>query len=642
MHVRSDSRVLAGGKRQTYLSLAHNVWEAGPMGTKRARPVIFARLGSSEELDSTTVRGMRDALDRYLQKRLAAEGQVTGEAGGGSEPSATVEGVARQVRLREPELRMLASRSCGLRAVVEPVWKGLGLRKVLTAIAEEHRLSFDLERLVLGLVLNRLDDPMSKRACNEWLQSEAWFPEARDWQVQHFYRALDVLDQHHDEITSVVERTVVGRLPKAELALLLMDTTSSYVESDFDDVERAEIAEEWAAFARGERSKPRAPEPQVVNDPPLRMRGKSKDHRPDQPQVVIGLLAGAGGRLLRHSVHPGNRNDQLVARDLLDDLHVLAPGGRPVVVLDSGTSGGPNLARFDAMEPPVDRVSAVPLRSHKHAEAVLERPGRWRQHPTQEHMRMRVVQFSAEESPSGRPELWLATRNLLETDRKVHALDKQVARVQEALSRNDRADDHGGETCRLLTQPAYKRLVRTSANGQRLLLDHAAVARERRLAGVHLLRTTLTDVDPVILRESYQQLLKVEDDFRTFKGPLKLRPMYHRSAHRIRAHVLVCVLALVVLQELEARTGRRFADIHKAVASVRASLMQQGQRTWWMRSEWSDDALAILKAVGGKPGPRTWGAEQAPAPGSRAEEASKARERSGDAGEDDVGGKAGQ
>ena len=61
-----------------------------------------------------------------------------------------------------------------------------------------------------------------------------------------------------------------------------------------------------------------------------------------------------------------------------------------------------------------------------------------------------------------------------------------------------------------------------------------------------------------------------------------------------------------------------------------------------MRSEWSDDALAILKAVDGKPGPRTWGAEQAPAPGSRAEEASKARERSGDAGEDDVGGKAGQ
>jgi hypothetical protein len=290
-------------------------------------------------------------------------------------------------------------------------------------------------------------------------------------------------------------------------------------------------------------------------------------------------------------------------------------------VLDNGTGGGPNLARFDQQCPPLDRVSAVPLRVHKMAEEVLSKPGRWRSHPTREHVLVRVTDLSVEKSPSGRGERWVATRNNREVDRKTCALDKQFATVQAALARNDRADDHDSEACRLLTQPAYKRLMRTSSNGHRLLLDRDAIARERRLAGVHLLRSTLTDVDPLVILNSYRQLLKVEDDFRTFKGPLKLRPMHHRSAHRIRAHVLVCALSLVVLQELEARTKMRYADILAAVGPVRASLMQQGTRTWWMRIEWSDEASAILAAVGGKPGPRTWAPPPArPSPGSNPQE----------------------
>lgn len=601
MHVRSDRRTLADGSRRTYLSLAHNIWESGPMGKKRSRPVIFARLGAEEELDTQTVRGMRDALDRYLQKRLATEGD--------EDAAAVVAETATGVRAREPELRMLASRSMGLRAVVEPTWTRLGMGKVLGQVAAKHRIKFDLERIVFGMVLNRLEDPKSKRACNEWLKDEAWFPEAADWKVHHFYRALDLLDLHHDEVSAALEQAVVAMLPETELQLLLLDTTSSYMASDFDDVERAEIAEDWLAHERGEGPRPRVPQPQVVNRPPLRMRGKSKDHRPDKPQVVVGAVAGAGGRLLRHKVYPGNRNDQKVTHDLLAGLEVLAPQGRPVAVLDSGTGGGPNLARFDALEPPVDRVSAVPVRKSKVADDVLSRPGRWRQHPDKEHIQLRVVVFDAEDSPSERPELWLATRNLRDADRKNRKLDKQVARVEAALAKHDQAESHGSDICRLLSKPAYKRLVRTSASGKRLLLDRAAIKREQRLAGVRVLRSTLQDTSALDVLDAYQQLLKVEDCFRTFKGPLKLRPMYHRSAHRIRAHVLVCVLAIVVLQELEACSGTPFAQIRKAVSQVRASLMQQGARTWWMRSEWPDEALAILDAAGGKPGPRTWAAE---------------------------------
>jgi hypothetical protein len=598
MHVRRD-------RKRTYVSLAHNVWGMGRNGKKQARPVVFARLGAEENLQPELVRGMRNALDQLLEQLIARDAAKSGAATPSPEPAAVVEAVAVKVRAHEGGLRMLTSREFGVRRVVETVWKRLGLDEVLDGFAGEHRLGFELERVVFAMVLNRLVDPGSKRACNQWVQDVVWFPEGEGWDVHVFYRALDVLEQHSEQLSDALLASSRRRLPKDELRLLLMDTTSSFFASDLDDVERASVEADWDAHDAGERSAPHEPRPQVVNDPPLRMRGHSKDHRPTKPQIVIGLLAGAGGRVLRHRVYPGNRQDQRVAADLIEDARALAPGGRPVVVTDSGMGGEPNLATIDAMEPRVDRITAVPLRSLNKAEEVLSQPGRWRQHPTKPHMKVRVVEIEGS-SPSDRPEVFIATRNAITAARQIRALEKNIARVQARLDKDGGADEHGVATCRMIANPAQRRLVRESKNGRRLLLNQDAIGRERRLAGVRLLRTTLTDIDPIAAIDAYQGLLAVEDDFHQFKGPLALRPMHHRRADRIRAHVLVCVLALVVKQELERLTELSFREVEGLVRQVSAAKMRDGGREFWMRGEWPEAALPMLERLGVTKGPRTW------------------------------------
>ena len=514
----------------------------------------------------------------------------------------------------------------GARQVVEAVWKRLGFDTVLAGFSQKHRVKFDFERVVFGMVLNRLVDPASKRACNEWLQERAWFPEAEGWEVHVFYRALDLLEKHAAKLEEVLLRSSLRRLPAAELRLLLLDTTSTYFSSELTDLERAELEEEWARYEADAGPKPKLPRPQVVNEPSIRMRGHSKDRRPDKPQVVIGLLTGPSGRVLRHRVYAGNQQDQRVTLDLLGDVRELAPRGRPVVVGDSGMSGTPNLLALDAMEPRVDRISAVPLRSLKRAEEVLSRAGRWRQHPAKAHVKFRVVEFD-DGAASGRPERFIATRNARSADRGLRVLDRNLARVREQLARDAGVDAHGAPTCRMLAKPSLKRLVRVSADGHRLVIDQDALKRERRLAGVRLLRTTLVDVDPngrtgerrrqlltpvagsadpVDVIAAYEALLRTEDDFRTFKGPLRLRPMHHRADRRIRAHVLVCVLALVVMQEIERLTGERAADVLRRVQGVTVSRMAEGAREYWMRSEWPDDLGPILDKLGARRGPRTW------------------------------------
>lgn len=601
MFIRRSSKIMADGERRTYLSLAHNVRERLPTGENRPRPVIFANLGREDGLDADTVKQMRDALDRYLRKRF---GDEVADAD-------AIEEAATRSRAATPGLRMLASRAYGMRVVAEHVWKDLGLDRALRQIRQAHDVDFPFEHIVFAMVLNRLVDPSSKRACNEWARNEAWLPELDGTEVHHFYRALDLLDAHTDEVLAAVGAAARAACSEDELALLLIDTTSSYTESEFDDAERAQIREEWEAHRRGEADEPTAPWPQVVNDPPMRMRGHSKDHRPREPQVKLGLVSTADGRVVDLQVCAGNLHDQQLTLELLKAAQARMPGVELVAVMDSGMGGGPNLEAIDALEPGVHRVSAVPLRNSKLAdEALLSKPGRWAAHPYRRDFHVRHALLDAEVSPSGRAERWVATRNEVEARRQRKLLDKEVDRVRAALAEDDHVDGHGRPVCKLLANPKRRRLIRLNARGDRYVLDQDRIRVERRRAGVHVVRSTLTDHPVETTLRAYDAQYGIEAQFRTLKSPLRLRPMHHRADRRIRGHILMCGLALMLLRELERRAGRPLDDIHRAVGRVRTVEVQQGRTVFWQREEWSGAALEVLAAVGADEGPRTWGARR--------------------------------
>jgi Transposase DDE domain len=106
----------------------------------------------------------------------------------------------------------------------------------------------------------------------------------------------------------------------------------------------------------------------------------------------------------------------------------------------------------------------------------------------------------------------------------------------------------------LRTRPALYRLLRRTKEG-RLRLDRAAVAREERLDGKWLLRTSDETLSAVDLAVAYRQLYQVERGWRDLKGALRLRPVFHFREDRIRAHVQLCWLALLLIRVVENSTG---------------------------------------------------------------------------------------
>jgi hypothetical protein len=556
-------------------------------------------LGAEEDLDPGMVDGMIGVLRRYLKERLAKEKGTR---------LAAAQAVAKEVGPQAAGIRKLLSRSLGLRPLLEAAWKQLGLGATLRAFQRAHKLKLPLERIVFGLVLNRLVDPKSKLAANDWLQNVAYFPEAEGLKVHHFYRSLDILDAHNEEAQERMLEGLRRRLSAADWATLCTDTTSTYVESSLNDEDLVAIAEEWEAHDADPTNVPEPawPRPQVVNVPPLRMQGHSKDERPRSPQVVIGFIANRDGLVLYHEVQPGNRNDGQVALDLVEQLEELVPLEGNVWVGDAGMGTGPVLDELDNRDG-LDRVSAQSLRKKFVRERVLGKAGRYRAHPTRKGWSYRVVQVSQRDSPHGRAEQWIVTRNDRDRARQLALLAKHVARVEAALAIDDRIDGKVKGVFSIVSSKGLKKYVkRLKSDRGRCRLNKRKIRQERRLAGLASICATDLERDPLEVLADYRALWRTEKTFRDLKGPIRLRPMYHRADRRIRAHVLACTMAVNVMRYLEAKTGLRFNEIKKAWSTLTASLVERDGQRWWQRDAFDERQLAMLSALGARPGPEIW------------------------------------
>jgi len=187
---------------------------------------------------------------------------------------------------------------------------------------------------------------------------------------------MDLLLAAQDEIQKSVFFAAAD-LFNLEVDLLLYDTTSTYFEMEDNDEERTEREQRWDAANAGLGPEPTRPRPQVVNDPPLRLAGHSKDHRPDRAQVVVGLAVTRQGIPVRCWTWPGNTNDATTVAEVKRSLAGWRLG-RVVWAVDRGMVSEDNLTEL--RRGGAHYVAGERLRAGKKTvEQALARAGRFRQ-----------------------------------------------------------------------------------------------------------------------------------------------------------------------------------------------------------------------------------------------------------------------
>jgi len=137
-----------------------------------------------------------------------------------------------------------------------------------------------------------------------------------------------------------------------------------------------------------------------------------------------------------------------------------------------------------------------------------------------------------------------------------------------------------------------------------LVLDRAKIAAEARLDGKYLLSTSDPDLSAEDVALGYKNLLEAERGFRDLKSTIELRPIYHRLEPRIRAHVLLCWLALLLIRVAERRTGSTWPALARELGRLHAITLTGPAGTVVQTTEPTTAQLDILRACGPPSPPR--------------------------------------
>jgi hypothetical protein len=553
MYLRRTQRRRKDGSVVGYLQLAHNRRVDGVTQAE-----VLLNLGREDQLDVEGLRRLARSISRYTD---AADGVGAAEASAGT------------------ELRATDARPFGAAWVLDALWRQLGVDRALDSVLAGRRYRHDAERALFALVCNRAIRPDSKLAAAEWASHDAAIPGLERLEAQHAYRAMDVLASADAE--GKVQEAVffsVADLLNLEVDLLFFDTTSSYFEIEDEDEEGEEGGEA------------------------LRRFGHSKDHRSDRPQVVIGLAVTRTGIPVRVWVWPGNTADQAVIAEVKDDLAGWRLG-RCVWVVDRGLSSEENLRYL--RRGGGHWIAGQRMRSGEPAcEAALARQGRYRD--VRDNLRVKEVRLGEGDSERR----FIVCHNPDEAERDRARRERALQRIEQELARIERLRLRAGKTgtaheraeCALRDHPSHSRYLRQLPSG-RLRIDRAKAQAEERLDGKFLLETSDPDISAEDAALGYKNLLEAERSFRDLKGTLRIRPVYHRLEERIRAHVLICWLALLLVRIAERETGQSWRRLRTELERLKLVTLTGPAGTVEQTTPLSDPQRAILAALDIPPPP---------------------------------------
>ena len=183
-----------------------------------------------------------------------------------------------------------------------------------------------------------------------------------------------------------------------------------------------------------------------------------------------------------------------------------------------------------------------------------------------------------------------------ERDAAVRA--RMIARLEEVikdsdqLSRDKRAELRGV----ISTKPGLNRYLRVTPGGL-LRTDAAKAKAEENLDGKYLLRTADPKLSAEDIALGYKQLLEVERGWRDMKQVIDLRPVYHRREDRIRAHVILCWLALLLARIAENACGRTWPELRRELDRIHVGTFTGPAGTFRQRTELTRAQRDILKAL---------------------------------------------
>ena len=558
MYLRETKRRNRDGSTVSYLQLAHS--ERHPVTGVPSAKVIH-NFGRADTVDRDALARLVASISRFLDPQQAIAAAHTGQ------------------------IEILDSRRFGGAWLLDQLWERLGVGAALRGVAADRRRDTEAtERVIFALVAQRALEPSSKLAATRWVAERVAIADCPGFSDDAAYRAMDFLLDALGEIAARIFGSV-AHLLNLDVDIVFVDSTSTYWEVDGAD-ELCDLD----------------PEPEVDDgtakavEGGARRFGKSKDHRDDLPQVVIAMAVTRDGIPVRCWTFAGNTGDQKIIRTVKDDLGSWNLR-RLVWVADAGFASAANRAYLTRGGG--HYIHAEKLRhTNTEAAAALARPGRFRGVADNLRVKEAWVAPGGVTNEGARAERFVICHNPQAAERDEAVRERLIEHLEGLIAGSDawpdrRRDELVGS---LKGKPGLRRLLRRTKSGL-LRIDRAAAQREAHYDGKWLLRTSDLTLTAEDLAAAYKQLLAVERGWRDCKSSLGLRPVYHHREDRIRAHVQLCWLALLLIRVAETRAGDTWRNLRHELDRMHLVTLATGDGRVAQRSALTGDQKTILAAL---------------------------------------------
>jgi len=393
--------------------------------------------------------------------------------------------------------------------------------------------------LFRALIITRLYHPGSKLRTADYLRRFMH----KEYSVDKIYRFLDKLcirkkkrlEGHSDDVKWQVEQISFNHTKEVlggNISVVFYDTTTLYFESREDDI---------------------------------RVPGYSKDGKNANPQIVLGLLVGAGGNPIGYEIHKGNQYEGTTLIPIIKKLEKRFNLSKPTVIADAGLLNKKNIEELEQED--YEYIIGARIKSLKKA------------------YKKQILDLNLNNGDAVSIELDGKRYVISMSDKRAVKNAKDRKKGVERLRKRFAS---GVITKGSVNNRGYNRFL-TLEGETSVIIDQKKIEEDEQFDGLkgYITNSTLPDADVI---DNYHYLFMIERAFRFNKSDLDIRPMYHRLINRIEAHICICFTAYTIMLELE----RKLKGAGSQITLHRAMFLAEGIYELHYINPYNNKEMAVL------------------------------------------------
>ncbi|WP_418790735.1 IS1634 family transposase [Phosphitispora sp. TUW77] len=458
---------------------------------------------------------------------------------------------------------------------LQQLYHQLGLHRICKEISNNYKFTFNLDFILSRLIYGRILFPSSK--LNTYQESKRLL-EQPNFELQHVYRALEVISKEMDFIQSELYKNSLS-ISKRNDRILYYDCTNYFFEIEQEDG--------------------------------LKQYGFAKDHKPN-PIVEMGLFMDGDGIPLAFSIHSGNTNEQTTLRPLEEKILKDFELSKFIVCTDAGLSSTEN-RKFNNKKNRAFITTQSTKKLKKHLREWALDPSGWRLSGINKTFDIGMLaqdeltyeKYKAETffkerwiKEDGLEQKLIVTFSLKYRDYQRQIRNRQLERAIKLIQTKP-------SDIKKKSQNDFKRFISPTnitndgeiADKVIYSLNEQAIANEEMFDGFYTICTNLDD-DASTITKINNRRWEIEESFRLMKSEFKARPVYLSRDDRIQAHFTTCFLALTLFRYLEKKLGEQFTS-HNIITELREmnfySIPAEGYIPTYTRTDFTD---ALHEAFG--------------------------------------------